>query len=94
MNERQIKFLDKLLKILVDETIVEEGTFYEINIIVPFTFLRYNRPRYFDKYDFCSYCKEQYGLTREECDYIYPDYILEINDILISEWGVRDPLYH
>lgn len=94
MNERQIKFLDKLLKILVDETIVESNRLYEVNIIVPWSYFQYSRPRHFDKIDFCKYCKEQYGLTLEECNYIYPDYMIEINDILISEWGVRDPLFH
>jgi hypothetical protein len=36
---------------------------------------------------------DMYGLTFEECEYIWLDYTTEINDILISEFGISDPSY-
>jgi hypothetical protein len=96
MKDNQKKYLDKVVSLLVRDTEIRESSFPGTTIMVktPFTELEYSRPRYFTHIDACRFIISHYGVSHIECDYIYRTYILEMNDILISEWGIIDPVYH
>jgi hypothetical protein len=96
-NDRRKNYLDKVLEFIVNDTQIEPHRMWPsdwINIFVPFTHLVYNRIMHFDREDFFNYCRDTYGLTKDESYSVWEDYINEINQILINEWGVRDPIYH
>jgi hypothetical protein len=91
-DDKLEKYYVNVLRLLVNGTeIVEYGN--EVMISTPFSSLQYSRPRFFDRKEFIIYCMGMYGLTFEECEYIWLDYTTEINDILISEFGISDPSY-
>ena len=96
-NDRRKNYLDKVLEFIVNDTQIEPHRMWPsdwINIFVPFTTLVYSRIMHFDREDFFNYCRDIYGLTKDESYSVWEDYINEINQILINEWGVRDPIYH
>jgi hypothetical protein len=96
-NDRRKNYLDKVLEFIVNDTQIEPHRMWPsdwINIFVPFTTLVYNRIMHFDREDFFNYCRDTYGLTKDESYSVWEDYINEINQILINEWGIRDPIYH
>jgi len=88
------EYLDKILEFLVDDTIIASSNRGWINIETPFDTNQYSRIQYFDSWDFVEYCKNVYGLTKEEASNLWGDYMNEINQILINEWGISDPVYH
>lgn len=95
--DRRKNYLDKVLEFIVNDTQIEPHRMWPsdwINIFVPFTHLVYSRIMHFDREDFFNYCSDTYGLTKDESYSVWEDYINEINQILINEWGVRDPIYH
>jgi hypothetical protein len=95
-NVKLKNYLNTILSLLVDDTIIEsysDRRYKWISIGVPFSEDTFSRIRFFDSYDFVKYCKDVYGLTERECDDLWIDYIYEINQILINEWGIMDPVY-
>lgn len=95
-GERVSNYMEKVLKYLVDDTYVYYHTILmseTIMIKVPFTDLQFSRIRYFNVGFFIDYCMDTYGLTRKESEYLWGDYLNEIDYILKYEFGVRDPEY-
>lgn len=93
-GERVSNYMEKVLKYLVDDTYIEEMSgLRKVMIRVPFSGLQYSRIRHFNVGFFIDYCMGTYGLTRKESEYLWGDYLNEINGILRSEYGVRDPEY-
>ena len=93
-GERVSNYMEKVLKYLVaDTSIMDDSSYGDVMITVPFSDFRYNRIRHFNAGFFIDYCKDTYGLTRKESEYLWGDYLNEINGILRSEYGVRDPEY-
>lgn len=94
-NVKFKNYLNTILSLLVDDTIIESSVSVGrwINIEVPFSEQQYSRIRFFDSYEFVKYCKDVYGLTEREADELWVDYMNEINQILINEWGIKDPVY-
>jgi hypothetical protein len=94
-DDRRKNYLDKVLEFILSDThITFHKIFNFLNIEVPFVDLQYSRIRHFDREDFFDYCRDNYGLTKDESYSVWEDYINEINQILINEWGVQDPIYH
>lgn len=87
-------YMENVLKNLVGKTIIEEGYNGDVMISVPFSDLQYNRIRHFNVGFFIDYCKITYGLSRKESEYIWGDYLNEIDYILKYEFGIKDPVYH
>ena len=92
-GEKVSNYMEKVLKYLVDDTTVKEMSDGEVMIMVPFTDLSFSRIRYFKVEFFIDYCINNYGLTRKESEYLWGDYLNEINGILRSEYGVSNPEY-
>lgn len=88
------KYYDIVLEYLIRDTIIEEGFNGDVMISVPFSDFQYNRIRHFSVRLFIDYCNNVYGLTREESEYIWWDYLKEIDRILKYEFGIKDPVYH
>lgn len=95
-DDRRKNYLDKVLEFILSDTQIESNTKWSnwINIFVPFTNLVYSRIMHFDREDFFDYCRDTYGLTKDESYSVWEDYIDEVNQILINEWGIKDPIYH
>jgi hypothetical protein len=94
-DDRRKNYLDKVLEFILSDTHITSYTSWEwVNIEVPFTDLQYSRMRHFDLFNFVNYCRDNYGLTKDESYSVWEDYINEINQTLINEWGVQDPIYH
>ena len=92
-GEKVSNYMEKVLKYLVDDTIVKEMSDGEVMLMVPFTDSQFSRIRHFNVGFFIDYCTNNYGLTRKESEYLWGDYLNEINGILISEYGVSNPEY-
>jgi hypothetical protein len=96
-DDRRKNYLDKVLEFIVNDTQIDPHPVWPsnwINILVPFTNLVYSRIMHFDREDFFDYCRDTYGLTKDESYSMWEDYINEVNQILINEWGISDPIYH
>jgi hypothetical protein len=94
MKDNQKIYLDKVIEFLVRDTKIEEGFNGDVMISVPFSDLQYNRIRHFNVGFFIDYCMTIYGLSRKESEYIWGDYLNEIDFILKYEFGIKDPVYH
>ena len=94
MEDNQKIYLDKVIEFLVRDTKIEEGFNGDVMISVPFSDFQYNRIRHFNVGFFIDYCMNTYGLTRKESEYLWGDYLNEIDSILKYEFGVKDPVYH
>jgi hypothetical protein len=93
-GEKVSNYMDKVLKYLVNDTsIMDDSSYGDVMISVPFSDFRYNRIRHFNPGFFIDYCKNTYGLTRKESEYLWGDYLNEIDSILKYEFGVKDPVY-
>ena len=92
-GEKVSNYMGKVLKYLVDDTTVKEMSDGEVMLKVPFTDSQFIRIRHFNVGFFIDYCTNNYGLTRKESEYLWGDYLNEINGILISEYGVSNPEY-
>jgi len=93
-GEKVSNYMDKVLKYLVEDTsIMDDSSYGDVMISVPFSDFRYNRIRHFNVGFFIDYCKDTYGLTRKESEYLWGDYMNEIDSILKYEFGVKDPVY-
>lgn len=93
-GEKVSNYMEKVLKYLVDDTTVKEMSDGEVMLMVPFTDSSFSRIRHFNVGFFIDYCMNNYGLTRKESEYLWGDYLNEINSILRSEYGIKDPVYH
>ena len=93
-NDRRKNYLDKVLEFILSDTYITSHNWNWVNIEVPFIDLQYSRMRHFDLFNFVNYCRDNYGLTKDESYSVWEDYINEINQTLINEWGVQDPIYH
>lgn len=96
-DDRRKNYLDKVLEFIINDTQIEPHAMWPsewINISVPFTNLVYSRIIHFDREDFFDYCRDTYGLTKDESYNIWEDYVYEINQTLKNEWGISDPVYH
>jgi len=92
-GEKVSNYMDKVLRYLVDDTIVKEMSDGEVMLMVPFTDSSFSRIRHFKVGFFIDYCMNNYGLTRKESEYLWGDYLNEMNGILRSEYGVSNPEY-
>jgi hypothetical protein len=93
-GEKVSNYMDKVLRYLVaDTSIMDDSSYGDVMISVPFSDFRYNRIRHFNPGFFIDYCKNTYGLTRKESEYLWGDYMNEIDSILKYEFGVKDPVY-
>ena len=92
-GEKVSNYMDKVLRYLVDDTIVKEMSDGEVMLMVPFTDSYFSRIRHFNVGFFIDYCMNNYGLTRKESEYLWGDYLNEMNGILRSEYGVSNPEY-
>jgi hypothetical protein len=93
-GEKVSNYMDKVLKYLVaDTSIMDDSSYGDVMISVPFSDFRYNRIRHFNVGFFIDYCKNTYGLTRKESEYLWGDYMNEIDSILKYEFGIKDPVY-
>ena len=92
-GEKVSNYVEKVLKYLVDDTTVKEMSDGEVMLMVPFTDSSFSRIRHFNVEFFIDYCINNYGLTRKESEYLWGDYLNEINGILRSEYGVSNPEY-
>jgi hypothetical protein len=93
-GEKVSNYMDKVLKYLVEDTsIMDDSSYGDVMISVPFSDFRYNRIRHFNVGFFIDYCKDTYGLTRKESEYLWGDYMNEIDSILKYEFGIKDPVY-
>ena len=93
-GERVSNYMDKVLRYLVaDTSIMDDSSYGDVMISVPFSDFRYNRIRHFNVGFFIDYCKNTYGLTRKESEYLWGDYMNEIDSILKYEFGIKDPVY-
>lgn len=96
-DDRRKNYLDKVLEFIINDTQIDPNPIWPsewINISVPFTNLVYSRIIHFDREDFFDYCRDTYGLTKDESYNIWEDYVYEINQTLKNEWGISDPVYH
>ena len=93
-GEKVSNYMEKVLKYLVDDTEISESFNGEIMISVPFSDFQFNRIRYFNVGFFIDYCMNTYGLNRKESEYLWGDYLNEMDYILKYEFGVMDPVYH
>lgn len=93
-EEKLRKYLGRVLKLLVEDTIITMDDEGVISIKTPFEYGEYSRIRYFDVWIFVEYCKDMYGLTREESIILWGEYMNEINQILKFVWGVSQPEYN
>lgn len=93
-GEKVSNYMDKVLRYLVaDTSITDDSSYGDVMITVPFSDFRYNRIRHFNPGFFIDYCKDTYGLTRKESEYLWGDYMNEIDSILKYEFGIKDPVY-
>jgi len=93
-GEKVSNYMDKVLRYLVaDTSIMDDSSYGDVMISVPFSDFRYNRIRHFNVGFFIDYCMNNYGLTRKESEYLWGDYLNEMNGILRSEYGVSNPEY-
>jgi hypothetical protein len=92
-GEKVSNYMEKILKYLVAETSIMDDLEWDVMITVPFSDFRYNRIRHFNPGFFIDYCKNTYGLTRKESEYLWGDYMNEIDSILKYEFGVKDLEY-
>ena len=93
-GEKVSNYMEKVLKYLVDDTYIKEMSDGGIMIKVPFTDFQFSRIRHFNPGFFIDYCKDTYGLTRKESEYLWGDYLNEMDYILKYEYGIKDPVYH
>ena len=93
-GEKVSNYMGKVLKYLVDDTEISESFNGEIMISVPFSDFQFNRIRYFNVGFFIDYCMNTYGLNRKESEYLWGDYLNEMDYILKYEFGVNDPVHH
>ena len=93
-GEKVSNYMEKVLKYLVDDTEISESFYGEIMISVPFSDFQFNRIRYFNVGFFIDYCMNTYGLNRKESEYLWGDYLNEMDYILKYEFGVNDPVHH
>jgi hypothetical protein len=95
LNPKREEYLNKILEYLLSDTDITSSPKYGwVNISTPFTNLQYSRIRHFDRADFFQYCRDTYGLTMDESYSLWEDYSYEVDQILINEWGIRNPRYH
>ena len=93
-GEKVSNYMEKVLKYLVDDTYIKEMSDGGTMIEVPFSDFQYSRIRHFNVGFFIDYCKDTYGLTRKESEYLWGDYLNEMDYILKYEFGIKDPVYH
>lgn len=96
-NDRRKNYLDKVLEFILSDTQIDPNPVWPsnwINIYVPFTNLVYSRIMHFDREDFFDYCRDTYGLTKDESYSVWEDYVDKVNQILRKDWGITDPVYH
>ena len=93
-GEKISNYMEKVLKYLVDDTEISESFNGETMISVPFSDFQFSRIRHFNVGFFIDYCMGTYGLTRKESEYLWGDYLNEINYILKYEFGIKDPVHH
>ena len=93
-GEKVSNYMEKVLKYLVDDTYIKEMSDGGTMIEVPFSDFQYSRIRHFNVGFFIDYCKDTYGLTRKESEYLWGDYLNEMDYILKYEYGIKDPVYH
>ncbi len=93
-GEKISNYMEKVLKYLVNDTEISESFNGEIMISVPFSDFQFNRIRYFNVGFFIDYCMNTYGLNRKESEYLWGDYLNEMDYILKYEFGVNDPVHH
>jgi hypothetical protein len=93
-GEKVSNYMEKVLKYLVSDTYIKEMSDGGTMIEVPFSDFQYSRIRHFNVGFFIDYCKDTYGLTRKESEYLWGDYLNEMDYILKYEFGIKDPVYH
>jgi len=93
-GEKVSNYMEKVLKYLVGDTYIKEMSDGTIMIKVPFSDSQFSRIRHFNVGFFIDYCKNNYGLTRKESEYLWGDYLNEMDYILKYEYGIKDPVYH
>jgi hypothetical protein len=84
--------MEKVLKYLVGDTYIKEMSDGTIMIKVPFSDSQFSRIRHFNVGFFIDYCKNNYGLTRKESEYLWGDYLNEMDYILKYDYGIKDPV--
>ena len=84
MEDKQKKYLDKVIELLVKNTVINYG---KDEIQFPFFYSRFLRSR-FSIFSlsvrlklFSEYCKEVYGLTDQEIEYVWKEY----KDIILDK---------
>jgi hypothetical protein len=93
-GEKVSNYMEKVLKYLVSDTYIKEMSDGGTMIEVPFSDFQYSRIRHFNVGFFIDYCKNNYGLTRKESEYLWGDYLNEMDYIVKYEYGIKDPVYH
>ena len=93
-GEKVSNYMEKVLKYLVSDTYIKEMSDGTIMIKVPFSDSQFSRIRHFNVGFFIDYCKNNYGLTRKESEYLWGDYLNEMDYIVKYEYGIKDPVYH
>jgi hypothetical protein len=93
-GEKVSNYMEKVLKYLVGDTYIKEMSDGTIMIKVPFSDSQFSRIRHFNVGFFIDYCKNNYGLTRKESEYLWGDYLNEMDYIVKYEYGIKDPVYH
>lgn len=84
MKGRQKLFLEKIVKLLVDDTVIDyyNGEMY-------FNFLptpslrgpfRFNSPLFFLRSFFSKYCINTFGLNEEEINYVWGEYRVKLRN--------------
>jgi len=76
------KYIDKVIGFLVRGTRIDyekERIYFSFSPFLPLTQLSSPPPLLF-LYPFSKYCKNQFGLTEEEIDYVWNEYITIIKD--------------
>jgi len=84
MNNNQNIYLDKVIEFLVRDTNIDyknEKITTPSSLILPINFPSLSFPLLFSSpFSFSSYCKEVYGLTDEEMEYVWKEYKSIIKD--------------
>ena len=78
------KYLDKVLDHLVRSTKINYEN-NEVNTPIPHLFPSYFHFPFTPPSTFTKYCKDQFGLTEEEMEYVWKEYVDIINDKIEDE---------
>ena len=82
MKDRNNIYLDKVIEYLVRDTEIDYGNG---NITTPFPFPFSSSLLLFLSSSFSSYCKEVYGLTDQEIEYVWKEYKSIIKDKITNK---------